>query len=141
MTADEYFRNGIEKQNNYDYEGAIFDYTFAIFTGTTHERKTISKKLSNTHMQHVDVIETKGASSDYYYNRGICLSNTGKYMEAVDDFTYVIDCNPNDAEAYFKRAIANFALNNELETHIDLGIAYELDSKYSIEAFLIYFSY
>ena len=135
MKAVDYFNSGIEKQNKTDYEGAISDYTTAIFLDSSQERKTLTNKNEDGSIEQIDVIELNEGSVSFYFNRGSCYIRLGKYLQAVEDFTHIIDYTPNDAEAYFKRAIANYCLENDLEVRIDLGIAYELDPKFSEEEF------
>ena len=64
----------------------------------------------------------------------------GKYLKAYDDFSKVIEYCPKDAEAYFKRAIVNYCLENDDASKHDLLKAESLDLKYSEEYFWSQFS-
>jgi len=53
------------------------------------------------------VIEMK-PSAMAYYNRGTTLGRTKNYLEAIKDFDKAIEFDPEYAEAYFNRGLANY---------------------------------
>lgn len=80
QTAKVYFEEGIKKETNRDYTGAIKDFTNAI-------------KLDSTFSQ-------------AYYKRAYMLFMNSKNIEAVNDLDVAIKLNPNgNADAYLLRAI------------------------------------
>lgn len=55
--------------------------------------------------------------------RGQAFHETGKYFDAVDDFSKLIAINPQDAEAWRNRSLAYYNLNMEKEAIRDFGEA------------------
>ncbi len=84
MTADEYYRQGVFKdQLEGDKQGAIEYYTQAI-------------KLNPNH-------------ADAYNDRGLARLALGDRQGAIADYTQAIKINPRHAEIYNNRGIAKFA--------------------------------
>ena len=44
---------------------------------------------------------------DYFYDRGVDYADKQQYDNAIDDFTKAISLAPNNANAYFHRALAS----------------------------------
>lgn len=77
---DDYFKNGVEKYNDKDFEGALSDFTVAI--------------------------EMNSSFAEAYYLRGLLYGKEyHKYNKAIKDFTKAIKLNPDYAEAYFNRGV------------------------------------
>lgn len=92
-----YALRGLAKDKNKDYEGAIQDYTKAIN----------SFSFSDLHF---DI--------SIYFNRGIVENNLNKPLDAIADFSKVIEYDKNDYEAYYHRAIA-YAQNKDFKSSLD----------------------
>ena len=88
-----YFRNGFEKSELNDYEGAIYDYTKAI--------------------------EKDPTFIDAYFNRGVVKDDLQDYSGAISDYTKVIEIDPSCADAYCYRAISNSKLLDDEEECLD----------------------
>ena len=78
QTADEYLKNGVEKHNAKDLDGAIKDYTKAI---------KLDKNLTNA-----------------YYNRGMCEQALKNYKDAYKDFELTTKLDPKLAKAFYCKA-------------------------------------
>lgn len=72
--------------------------------------------------------------SEFYFKSGIGKSENKDFLGAIEDFTMAIklsDSSPNMAEIYFRRAVANFHIQNSESSASDLIKAGELDQKYN----------
>ena len=69
------------------------------------------------------------------YSEAVAKSYAGKYQEAIQDFNRVIEINPNFAEAYYRRGLANFDLGNREEAIADYTQALAINPNY-INAYL-----
>lgn len=136
MDAQFYFNRGVERSKNNDLLGAIEDYSAAIILTSSRTKKTISNKQPDGSITHVDVIEESEGDVNTYFNRGDAYFKLGKYGEAYEDYSKIILYNQQDAEVYFKRAIVNYCLENDVESNEDLATAFKLDPKYDRELFL-----
>lgn len=87
-----YFLRGVAKYNMDDLQGALQDFSNAIFHNPVY---TLA-----------------------YQYRGITRSRLGQYDEALDDFGRAIDMRPNMAGAYYSRAVTNF-LNQQFRASIE----------------------
>ncbi len=68
-----------------------------------------------------------------FYNRGICLSNTGLYSKAVDDFKYVIKNAENKqlkAKAYTAIGYCKYKLDDEDAAVLNFQKAIQIDKDY-----------
>lgn len=139
MDSEFFFNQGVEKSRNRDLKGAIEDYSKAIELTSGMSRRTITTKQPDGSTTHVDVIETTEGNANMYFNRGCAYFDIGNYVEAVDDYSKFIEYNQEDGEVYFKRATANYCLENDNEVEEDLAIAFKLHNKYNRELFLSQF--
>ena len=131
MDAQFFFNRGIEKFRNKDYFGAIEDYTTAIKLTSVITPETITEHLPDGVSVHTNIFNIREGFAEIYFNRGLSYMDIGKYAEAYEDFSKIIDYYPNDAEVYFKRAIVNYALEDDVESKKDLSKAFSLDSKFT----------
>jgi tetratricopeptide (TPR) repeat protein len=69
------------------------------------------------------------SSTETYYNRAMENARTGRYKEAIEDFTQAIRLNPNYFKAYKYRGLACEKLGYENRAHSDLKKATELELK------------
>jgi tetratricopeptide (TPR) repeat protein len=77
--AENFYKKGLEKYDNKDFNGAIADY----------------KKAT----------EIKPDYADAYMELGNVYSDLGEIQNAVDNYTKVIEYNPNSAQAYNRRGL------------------------------------
>jgi tetratricopeptide (TPR) repeat protein len=130
--ASEYFFNkGLKKSKNRDLLGAINYYSKAIELSSSLRNGNINTILNDGSAANVDTIKTSKGIVNMYFNRACAYLDNCNYESAVNDYTKVIKYNHKDAEAYFKRAKANFFLDNQQEVEKDLAIAFQLDPKYN----------
>jgi tetratricopeptide (TPR) repeat protein len=101
QTAQEHYKNGVQKHNKEDYKGAIKDYNNAI-----KEDKSFMKA---------------------YFNRGTCYLALNNFKDSYADFTKAIELNPKDAESYYRRATIFVVQDKYLEALPDLDKTIELD--------------
>ena len=77
--ATQYFKQGVEKYEAGNYQGAISDWSKAI--------------------------EINPQDAVFYYNRGVAKHELKDYQGAIADYTKAIEINPQDAEAFVNRGI------------------------------------
>ena len=65
------------------------------------------------------------------YQRAIEKFNLEKYQEAIIDFGYVIDLNPEFADSYYRRGLTYIQLTNYPEAIIDFGYAIDLNPEFA----------
>lgn len=139
MDAEFYFNRGVEKSKKRDLQGAIEDYSAAIVLTSGTIRKTITTKHPDGSSESVNVIEISEGKENIYFNRACVYIDLGNYIAAINDLSKFIEYNENDAEVFFKRAIANYCLGNDNDVDQDLRLATSLDPKYNKDALLAIF--
>jgi tetratricopeptide (TPR) repeat protein len=138
MDAQQFFNSGVQKSFKNDFIGAIEDYTIAIKLSSSITPKTITNKYtegSANITEQVNVYDINEENTSMYFNRGCAYLAIGKFNDAVQDFSKVLEHTPDDAEVYFKRATANYCLRHDEMAKSDLSTAMKLDSKYTEEMF------
>ena len=105
QTADLYLKNGIEKHNAKDYEGAIKEYSKAI-----KEDKNLR---------------------DGYFNRGVCELGLKDFKSAKKDFDKTIELDPTFIKAFYNRATVFVNQEKYADALPDLDRTIELDQKFS----------
>jgi tetratricopeptide (TPR) repeat protein len=140
MDAGFFFNEGLKKSKSKDLAGAIEDYSKAIFLSSGMSKQHITTKHPDGSIEHIDVINITEGTANMYFNRASAYFDAGNYEAAVNDYSKFIEYNQQDGEAYFRRATANYCLENDKEAEDDLAIALSLDPKYSKELFLSQFS-
>jgi hypothetical protein len=98
--ADDFFIQGVDKQNKGDNQGAIIAYNEAI---------RLNPNLAEA-----------------YNNRGIVRYDLGDKPGAIDDFNQAIKINPNYAQAYYNRGIVYYPLRDKQKAREDLQRAAQL---------------
>ena len=61
-----------------------------------------------------------------YNNRGLCYSELGEHIKAVEDYTEAIRIRADDADAYHNRSISYRELGMDLESRLDSKRSKEL---------------
>ncbi len=75
--------------------------------------------------------EKKLSLIDSCYRRAIEKFNLEKYQEAIIDFGYAIDLNPEFADGYYQRGLTYIQLTNYPEAIIDFGYAIDLNPEFA----------
>lgn len=110
MTAEEYFQNGLAKQNAGDLKGAIADYDEAILS--------IPKPLD---------LSNSEALGAYYTRRGITRYFKGDLNGAIADFNVSIGFSPQVFNIYYYRGLAYYKQGDldgaiaNYQHYLDLG--------------------
>ncbi len=76
-------------------------------------------------------IKSDSESYESYNNRGVAKHNLGKSQDAISDFNYVLEFNPNDSFAYSNRGIAKDKLGELQDAFNDFNNAVRLSPKSS----------
>jgi tetratricopeptide (TPR) repeat protein len=103
QTADELVASGTSKMSEYNYDGAIADFT--------------------------KVIELKPADLSGYYYRGLAETGQGNFDGAINDFSQVIRFRTTDASGYLQRGKARYLQGNIDGAVEDIAKAIELKPK------------
>lgn len=125
---------GIEKDNNEDYKGAIEIYSQAIDllpdNPEAYDRRGISYlKLLNFRKAFRDfdkALELNPNYAEVYNHRGIANICLNQPMLAINDYTRAIELNENYAKAYYNRGLVYIALDLMDMAYKDLKVAYDL---------------
>lgn len=107
LIADVYYKKGLDKIEEQDYEGAYSDLTKAI--------------------------KFKPDFVDAYYARGLINTLLSEYKEAILDFNEVIELNPNWGEAYYCRGQAKHFQGDETGACKDWHKAIDLNYNDAID--------
>jgi tetratricopeptide (TPR) repeat protein len=140
MEAEFYFNRGVKKSQDRDLKGAIEDYSMAILLSSGSTRKTVMTERPAGSSESTNIIETSEGNESMYFNRACAYLDLGNYLAAISDLTKFIEYNYTDAEVFFKRAIANYCIENDESAEQDLRTATSLDPKYDKKAFLAIFN-
>lgn len=103
QTSEEYLENGISKHKEYDYKGAIKDYSKAIKVDKNNR--------------------------DAYFNRGTCKLALKDFKGARTDFDKTIKLDPKFVKAYYSRATVLVSQQKYLEALTNLDKAIELNPR------------
>jgi tetratricopeptide (TPR) repeat protein len=119
--ADDFFIQGVDKQNKGDNQGAIIAYNEAI-----RLNPNLAEAYNNRGIVRKELGDKPGAIDDYnqaikfnpnlalaYYNRGIVRKELGDKPGAIDDYNLAIKFNPNYAEPYYNRGIVRKDLGDK----------------------------
>jgi len=99
--AEEFVREGNDKFDKSDYQGAIALYNQAIRLNPNDAKS--------------------------YYKRGRARYDLGDYQGAIADFTQVIKINPNYADAYYSRGSARYQLGDKQGATDDYNQAIQIN--------------
>lgn len=100
LAAYKYKKQGNNKSESGDKEGAIDDYTQAIMIKPTYDTA--------------------------YYNRGVVKAHIGRYKDAILDYNEVVKINPYYAKAYYSRANSKKHMGDKKGALKDYNKAIEL---------------
>ena len=98
--ATQYFKQGVEKYEAGNYQGAISDWSKAI--------------------------EINPRDAIAYYNRGLAKEDLEDYQGAIADYTKAIEVDPQHANAYINRSKAKLNLGDNKGALQDSNKAIEI---------------
>lgn len=138
VSAEMLFKQGIEKENKGDYQGAIDTYTKAIQLNPSlveayFRRGLVYQKTDKVSAAITDfnqAIAFKGDYAEAYNSRGLALYNLGEKTKAIDDFSLAIQHKPEFAEAYYNRGTVRSASDLESEAIDDFSQAIQYKPTY-----------
>lgn len=126
-----------------DYKGSESDYSTAILLDKQDLMAYKGRAIARLRLN-----DEKGSLTDFNIIPGILNGNpkspdcrgdeslfAGNYLQAVDDYTAILDLNEKDKNAYRRRGEANFNLKNYPQALADYSKAIRLDPTFS-EAYI-----
>jgi tetratricopeptide (TPR) repeat protein len=133
---------GMKKQEQEDYAGAIVDYTEFLKTHPVGGASPVENRLaaySNRGFSKAMLNDLPGAivdfdraielapdSADAYNGRGNVNAMAGNLSASIRDFNRAIRCNRNFADAYYNRAISRHGIGDRPGAKSDLSRAAKL---------------
>jgi tetratricopeptide (TPR) repeat protein len=128
------FEEGVKKQEQEDYSGAITDYTEFIKVHPNHLEsysnrgfaKAMQNDLQGALSDFDRVIELAPHNADAYNARGNVNAMAGNLTASIRDFNQSIRCNRDFADAYYNRAISRHGLGDRRGAKSDLSQAVRL---------------
>lgn len=158
--CDLYFYRGFARDQLRDANGALDDYSRAIQLGTQisnayynrgviyKSRKEYNKAIEDYNQAINLAINSPDDLSKYYNSRGNAYSDWGNIDQAMNDYLYAIELNPNNSNPYYNigllyknnlelydEAIQYFSYAIELGTNneytfLNRGLTYEILGEY-----------
>ncbi len=131
ISAETYFLWGFVRHEMGDYNGAISNYTQAIYlkmnsAGVYALRGLAKQELEQFSAAISDYDKAIQLNPDYaeaYCNRGLTKYRLGQFSAAITDYDKAIRLKPNYAEAYSNRGIALGNLGQNLAAVVDFDKA------------------
>ena len=131
------FEEGLKKQEQEDYVGAIADYTEFLKTHPEHLEgysnrgfaKAMLNKLPDALKDLDRAIALAPENADAYNARGNVHAMAGNLSASIRDFNRSIGCDRNFADAYYNRAISRHGLGDRRGAKADLSKAASLFQK------------
>jgi tetratricopeptide (TPR) repeat protein len=136
------FEEGVKKQEQEDYTGAIADYTEFLKTypvGEASPRENRLEAYSNRGFSKAMLNDLKGAITDFdraielaphnadaYNGRGNVNAMAGNLTASIRDFNRAIRCDRSFADAYYNRAISRHGIGDRHGAKSDLSQAARL---------------
>ena len=137
--ADDFFIQGVDKQNKGDNQGAIIAYNEAIRLNPNN-----AEAYGNRGNVRNDLGDKQGAIDDYnqvirinpndayaYNNRGNVRDDLGDKQGAIDDFNQAIKINPNLAQVYYNRGFVRKDLGDKQGAIDDYNLAIKINPNYA----------
>jgi tetratricopeptide (TPR) repeat protein len=134
LSSDTLFEEGVKKQEQEDYRGAIVAYTeflkanpdFAEAYNNRGFSKAMLKDLQGALQDFDRAISLAPTSADAYNARGNVNAMAGNLSASIGDFNHAIRYNRNFADAYYNRGISRHGLGDRNGAKSDLGRAAKL---------------
>ncbi|MDJ0504026.1 MAG: tetratricopeptide repeat protein [Nostocales cyanobacterium LE14-WE12] len=138
--ADDFFIQGVDKQNKGDNQGAIIAYNEAI-----RLNPNLAEAYNNRGIVRDELGDKPGAIDDYnlaikfnpnlaqaYNNRGVVRKELGDKPGAIDDYNLAIKFNPNYAEPYNNRGVVRKELGDKPGAIDDYNLAIKFNPNYAL---------
>lgn len=137
QTAEEHVENGLEKDKQKNYKGAIKDYDKAIkadknSAAAYFHRATAKLMLNDLKPSIADFNKTIELAPDYdkaYYNRAVAYIYLKNYAQALPDIDKVIELAPNTVDVFCLRGFARIETNDKIGACEDFNHAKEMGNK------------
>ncbi|CCI01355.1 tetratricopeptide repeat protein [Microcystis aeruginosa] len=108
ITSDDYYKQGIEKLQSGDYQGAIEAFNQAILLNPNNIDAYISRGIAYAALTNYqkaisdydEALKLDSSNADAYNNRGVCRQALGDFQGAIQDFYEVIRLQPNSILPY-----------------------------------------
>jgi Trypsin-like peptidase domain/TPR repeat/Tetratricopeptide repeat len=115
-----YFMSAVEKLNQKNFKGAIYDFTEDIRRYPNHalsyrDRGFARRKLGDDQgaiLDYDQAIRLHPNQADVYYNRGVSRYSLKDGQGAIRDYRQAIRLNPNFANAFYNSGIASYQLGD-----------------------------
>lgn len=138
--AKDYYNQGLARQNQEDFKGAIADFSKAIefnpnYADAYYARGYGYKKLENKEKAIADyskVIAINPKGTVAYLGRAIAYYDQGKRKEAKADYDRAIELNSNYADAYVGRGLVYYDLQEIINAINDYSKAININPNYDI---------
>ena len=125
---------GLKKQEQENYPGAIADYTEFLKTHPGRADAYSSRGFSKAMIEDLQgaiqdfdrAIELAPDIADTYNARGNVKAMAGKLAQSIRDFNRAIRCDRNFADAYYNRAIGRHDLGDRQGARLDFHQAAKL---------------
>ncbi len=136
-TADEYFKQGLEKDSLEDYSGAILNYTKAIEINPTGIKLYVKRAISKGKIEDLQgaiddyskAIELDQTNAELYYKRAGCKAAMMDGKASIEDYSKAIELSPENARMYYDRGLAkSFLLEDNKNACLDMVVAAKLGS-------------
>jgi tetratricopeptide (TPR) repeat protein len=134
VQANNLFEQGLKKQEQEDYVGAISDYTEFLKTHPADLEAYSNRGFSQAMLNKLPAalrdfdraIELAPDNADAYNARGNVNAMAGNLSASIRDFNQSIRCDRNFADAYYNRAISRHGLGDRPGARSDLSRAAKL---------------
>ncbi len=137
--ADDFFIQGVDKQEKGDKQAAIDNYNQAIKINPNY-----AEAYNNRGNVRNDLGDKQAAIDDYnqaikinpndalaYNNRGLVREDLGDKQGAIDDYNQAIKMNPNLAGAYYNRGFARYDLGDKQAAIQDYNQALKINPNHA----------
>ena len=133
-TSANLLEEGLKKQEQENYPGAIADYTEFLKTHPDRADAYSSRGFSKVMLDDLQgaiqdfdrAIELAPDIADTYNARGNVKAMAGKLAQSIRDFNRAIRCDRNFADAYYNRAIGRHDLGDRQGARLDFHQAARL---------------